>query len=412
MRSTRRRSHRLHLAFAALLVLAVALTACGDDEGEVTTTEAAASTTAGTSTTAVDDIGADLVLNGWALPEWLELPAIEEMTSRSDPDGDAPVWYHEMQVTPEQVLEIRDQGWKAAFLNWSGAAYNQAVEHGIRDTFAELGIELVAVTNFEFDAAKAQSDVLNVLPLEPDILITGVLDTSQWAPILQPALDIGTTIMMWSQGAAGWSVGEEICAIASYDAASTGATVADGIHKRYPDGAKVGIILWDIVHPVVNERDQGFIDQLESYGNLEVVATMMMEDPAKAESVASAMITRYPEVEVIYAPWDSPPGEGIVAAIRAAGRTDIKVATMDLGFTGAAEIASDDPIIFHDTAQAVYEGGRTLAIAAALCRLGVEVPPYMVVPTYGVDASNLNSGWLYMHGPGIVLPEDSQIPGT
>ena len=84
---------------------------------------------------------------------------------------------------------------------------------------------------------------------------------------------------------------------------------------------------------------------------------------------------------------------------------------MDLGFTGATEIAHDG-IIFHDTAQAVYEGGRTMAIASALCRLGKDVPPFLIVPTYGVDKENLNSGWLYMHGPDIVLPEEDQLPGT
>jgi ribose transport system substrate-binding protein len=136
-----------------------------------------------------------------------------------------------------------------------------------------------------------------------------------------------------------------------------------------------------------------------------------MANPTDAQEVAAALITQYPDVDVIYAPWDSPPAEGIVAAIRAAGRGDIKVATMDIGFTGATEIAHDG-IIFHDTAQAVYEGGRTMAIASALCRLGRDVPPFLIVPTYGVDKENLNSGWLYMHGPDIVLPEEDQLPGT
>jgi ribose transport system substrate-binding protein len=292
--------------------------------------------------------------------------------------------------------------------------YNKAFTDGIRRAWEELGIEFLTETNFEFDAVKAASDVQNVLALDPDIIITGVLDPAVWPGILQPARDRGVTIQMWSQGVEGWEVGHDqpVCNITSYDPAYDGATVADGIAKWYPEGANVGFIHWSFNHPVVKGRDQGFLDKLATYGNLPVVADLPMDDPNRAQEVAAAMITQNPEVQVIYGPWDSPPAEGIVAAIRAAGREDdIKVATMDLGFTGAHEIASDG-IIFHDTAQSVYEGGRTMAISSALCRLGKEVPPFLIVPTYGVDKENLNSGWAHMHGPNIVLPEEDQIPGT
>ena len=358
--------------------------------------------------------GESFVLDGWTPPDWLTIPPVEELNLDMGYYGDtAPVNFNDLEITAEDVEAIRALGLKAAFLNWDGVPYNQAFTDGIERAFDELGIELVATTNFSFDAVKAAADVQNVLPLDPDIIITGVLDPTVWPGILQPALDKGITITMWSQGVEGWDVGpgEELCTIASYDPAYDGATVADGIHKWYPDGAKVGVIRWSFNHPVVIGRDQGFLDKLESYGNLEVVADLPMDDPNKAQEVAAALITQHPEVQVIYGPWDSPPAEGIVAAIRAAGRDDIKVATMDLGFTGATEIAHDG-IIFHDTAQAVYEGGRTMAIASALCRLGKDVPPFLIVPTYGVDKENLNSGWLYMHGPDIVLPEEDQLPGT
>jgi ribose transport system substrate-binding protein len=360
---------------------------------------------------------ADFVLSGWPMPDFLEVPTIEELEGYPGNvpgyyEGYTPTNFSDLQITEEDVQAIREKNWKAAFLNWSGVPYNQAFTHGIQRAFDELGIELVATTNFEFDAAKASADVLNVLPLQPDIIITGVLDPAQWPGILQPALDAGITIEMWSQGVEGWEVGDELCNITSYDPAYDGATVADGIAKWYPDGAKVGVIRWSFNHPVVKGRDAGFLERLKRYPNLEVIADLPMDDPTKAQEVAAAMITRYPEVEVIYGPWDSPPSEGIVAAIRAAGREDdIKVATMDLGFTGAHEIAHDG-IIFHDTAQAVYEGGRTMAVAAALCRLGKEVPEFLIVPTYGVDKDNLNCGWLYMHGPNIPLPEEDQVPGT
>jgi len=416
-RISRRQTSRPRL-FALVIVLALVVTACAG--GATTTTSGSTATSAVPASTAPGSTeapsegtveNADFVLNGWEPPDWLEVPEPSTLDTPGYYGEYSPADYTELAITPEDVTAIREMGWKAAFLNWSGVPYNQAFTHGIERAFDELGINLVATTNFEFDAVKANSDVLNVLPLEPDIIITGVLDPTQWPGILQPALDAGITIEMWSQGVEGWDVGNQLCNITSYDPAYDGATVADGIAKWYPDGAKVGVIRWSFNHPVVIGRDQGFLDRLAEHPNLEVVADLPMDDPNRADVVASALITQFPEVEVIYGPWDSPPAEGIVAAIRAAGRDDIRVATMDLGFTGAHEIATDG-IIFHDTAQAVYEAGRTMAIASAMCRLGKEVPPFLVVPTYGVDKENLSSGWLYMHGPDIPLPEEDQIPGT
>jgi ribose transport system substrate-binding protein len=407
-----------------VIVLAVIAAACAGETATSTTespgttvapatTEAPATSIPGTTEAPGEATieNAEFVLNGWEGPDWLEVPDPATLDTPGYYGEHSPADYSELEITADDVAAIREMGWKAAFLNWSGVPYNQAFTHGIERAFDELGINLVATTNFEFDAVKANSDVLNVLPLEPDIIITGVLDPTQWPGILQPALDAGITIEMWSQGVEGWEVGDELCNITSYDPAYDGATVADGIAKWYPDGAQVGVIRWSFNHPVVIGRDQGFLDRLAEYPNLEVIADLPMDDPNRADVVASALITQFPDVDVIYGPWDSPPAEGIVAAIRAAGRDDIKVATMDLGFTGAHEIATDG-IIFHDTAQAVYEAGRTMAIASALCRLGKEVPPFLVVPTYGVDKENLNSGWQYMHGPDIPLPEEDQIPGT
>jgi ribose transport system substrate-binding protein len=314
-------------------------------------------------------------------------------------------------MTQSDVDAIRAKHWKAVFLNWSGVPYNQSFTFGMRRAFGELGIDLVATTDFEFDAVQANAQMQDVLPLNPDIIITGVLDPAQWPGILQPAVDKGMTITMWSQGVKGWQVGKQLCNITSYDPAYDGATVADGIHKWYPNGANVGVIRWTFNHPVVKGRDQGFLNELGKFSNLKVVADLGMDDPNKADAVASALITRHPEVQVIYGPWDSPPSEGIEAAIRASGRSDIKIATMDIGFTGAHDIAHQG-IIFHDTGQSVYEGGRTMAMASAMCRLGKKVPPFLIVPTFGVDKSNLNSAWLYMHGPNIPLPAADQLSGT
>jgi ribose transport system substrate-binding protein len=187
-----------------------------------------------------------------------------------------------------------------------------------------------------------------------------------------------------------------------------GYTVADGIHEKYPDGANVGMIWWNTVHPIVNGRDDGFRDRLEQYPNLKLVADMQMDDPNKADEVTQALLARHPEVNVIYGPWDSPPAEGILSALKAAGRSDVTIATMDLGDTSAYEINKGTQI-FHSSGAGIYEAGRTMAIAGAKCALGGEsaegVPKFMLVPVFPANKSNLEEAWGYMHGPEIPFPE-------
>lgn len=363
----------------------------------------------GGSETAQSGDPADFVLNGWPMPDWLVLPDTDTLAGRSDPEGHEPTWFTEVQMTQAEVDEVRELGLKAAFVNWDDVPFNKAFEYGADRAFAELGIDVVARTNFEFDAAKASADIQNVLALDPDIILTGVLDTAQWPAILQPAVDAGVTVVLYSQGAEGWKSGEELCTVVDVDTQTFGSSVADGIHKQYPDGANVGVIRWSFNHPAVVARDKGFMDQLATYPNLEVVADLWMDDPNAADAVASALLTRAPEVEVIYAPWDSPPAEGILSALRAAGREDVGIATLDLGVTSASEIRSGGPI-FHASGSGAYEAGRTMAVSASKCVLGgeskAEVPPYVIFPAFGADASNLEEAWLYMHGPDIPLPTE------
>lgn len=375
---------------AALATSAMLLAGCGSQTADVSQGDPA-----------------DFVLEGWPMPSWLELPDVSTLDGRSDPEGHTPTWFNEVPFTEDEVEAVRELGLKAAFVNWDDVPFNKAFEYGADRAFAELGIDVVARTNFEFDAAKASADIQNVLALDPDIILTGVLDTAQWPAILQPAVDAGVSVVLYSQGAQGWKSGEELCTVVDVDTETFGASVADGIHAQYPDGAKVGVIRWSFNHPAVVARDKGFLERLATYPELEVVADIPMDDPNGADAVASALLTRYPQTEVIYAPWDSPPAEGVLSALRAAGREDVGIATLDLGVTSASEISNDGPI-FHASGSGAYEAGRTMAITASKCALGGEskdeVPPYVIFPAFGANASNLQEAWEYMHGPDIAFP--------
>jgi ribose transport system substrate-binding protein len=188
----------------------------------------------------------------------------------------------------------------------------------------------------------------------------------------------------------------------SYDTHGNGAAVAREVAKRFPSGANLGMIFFDANYKIVNEREQGFVDELGKT-NIKIAERLPMSDPHKTQEITSALLARNPNIDVIFAPWDLP-ADGVVAALNAAGKP-IPVAHIDLGFTGATQIACDTGPIFVMSSQLVYEWGRTGAIAAALHALGQPVPPYIVVPVFATTKDNLKEGWDLGYGGAVPLPD-------
>ena len=65
-------------------------------------------------------------------------------------------------------------------------------------------------------------------------------------------------------------------------------------------------------------------------------------------------------------------------------------------------------IIAMDMAQDVYDGGRLMALTAALAAVGQSTHPYVMVPTFPVTTkTNMQDAWDFMHGPEVVCPKGS-----
>lgn len=341
-----------------------------------------------------------------ALPSWVELPAADTLTTRGNV-GENPTWSSDVNITDEQVQQVCGMGLKAAFLNWSSGAYNQAVLAGARDAFDALGIDLVAVTNYNFDQAQLATDVRNVMALKPDIILYSGVDPTADRAALQPAVDAGVSIVSFANAPGEWTTGkpDNFVTLISYDTHGNGAAVAREVAKRFPDGAKLGMIYFDANYKIVNEREKGFEDELAKT-NIETVTRLPMSDPTKTQDITTAMLARNPDVEVIFAPWDLP-ADGVVAALNAAGN-QVPVAHIDLGFTGATQIACDTGPVFVMSSQLVYDWGFTGGISAALKKLGQPVPPYIVTPVFAATKDNLKEAWELAYGGVVPLPDAAE----
>ncbi|WP_426231667.1 substrate-binding domain-containing protein [Pararhizobium sp. DWP3-4] len=340
------------------------------------------------------------------LPSWIQQPDVRTLKTRGNV-GEMPSSYLDVAISPEQVQDVCTKKLKAAFLNWSAGAYNDAIVQGAKDALEAMNIELVAVTNYNYNQTQLANDVRDVMALRPDFIFYSGIDPTADRAALQPAVDAGVGVVSFANAPGGWTAGRpsNFITLLSYDTQGNGALLAREVAKKFPDGGKLGMIYFDANYKIVNEREQGFQDEIAKT-DIEMAVRSPMSSPNSTQDITSAMLARNSDLDVIFAPWDLP-ADGVIAALNAAG-SKIAIAHIDLGFTGATQIACNKGPIFAMSSQLVYEWGRTGAIAAALHELGQPVPPYVMVPIFTANKDNLKEAWDIAYGATAELPAAAQ----
>jgi ribose transport system substrate-binding protein len=330
------------------------------------------------------------------------------------------IWYDQVKVKAEDAKRICKKHLTAVYIDWAAAPYNVAMNSGAKMVFDALGISLLRIANYAFNPNGLSGVLAAVLPLRPNILLTGgVVDPAQLGAILKPALDQNIAISLWAVASPKLGIGQDrpIKSLVSYDFYGLGLQLADAVHKQYPNGAEFGYIHWVNDSPPVQAREHGFLDGLKKYPNIHIVTNgePSPSNPASGftnfispQAFTTAFLTQHPNVNLLFAPWEDPPALGEAAAIRALHlENKIKIVTMDLGADGVYQLKHDG-IIVLDMAQDVYDAGRMMALTAALSAIGKSKYPYVLVPTFPVfSSSDTTAAWDFMHGPEMKCPEMS-----
>ncbi len=308
------------------------------------------------------------------------------------PNGNDPVSYEELQLSEAQKDAAREKKLKIAVLMHTSSDFANSVIAGVEDAARDIGAQIVFNSDAEFDANKQKTDIENALVREPDIIITLILDGVSGAAALRPAVDKGVKIALLSNLPEGFVHGQDYASIVTDDLFGMGKAAAELIGEQLSGNGEVGLMFHDANYYVTNQRDAAVRTVLEqNFPGIEIVTSQGIANPADGAVIASAMMTQFPNLQAIYAPWDSI-AEGVVAAARSAGRRDLKIFTMDLGATTVLDLAKGGNMA-GIVADLPYELGVTLANAGIISALGQTTPPFVTVPAIKVTKENLEEGW-------------------
>lgn len=312
------------------------------------------------------------------------------------PNGEEPQSVDATKVTDEQAAEIADLGLKAAIvMHYGGNDWANAQIAGLNAEFERLGIEVIATTDADFDPATQVSQIETVLTQNPDIIVSIPTDPVATAAAYRKAADQGVKLVFMDNVPDGFQAGTDYVSMVSADNYGNGVTSAYLLARSLGGEGKIGIIYHEADFFVTKQRYEGFKDTITGeFPDIEIVQEQGIAGPdfaGDAQGVANAMLTKNADLDGIWAVWDVP-AEGVMAAARETGRTDIKIATEDLGTNVAIALAKNQMIVGLG-AQLPYDQGVAEADLAALSILGQEVPAYVALSSLPVDHDNVLEAW-------------------
>jgi ribose transport system substrate-binding protein len=309
------------------------------------------------------------------------------------PNGEKPTPASAVTVTPAEVTALQNGHYTAAMVWHEAATFTSAVTAGAQAEFKRLGIKVVSVTQANFDAATQTNQLQTVEAQHPSAILSLPVNPTTEASAYKAVQKMGSKLVIMSNVPAGLTWPADYAGMVTDDLAQMGKEGAVLLGTAMHGQGDVGFIYYNADYYVTNERDASFRSWLHKlYPGIHIVDQEPMADQSNAQTVATAMLTRYPNIQGVYAPWAQTPAEGVIAALRSLGRTNVKLVTDDLDPSIDANLMTGQ-FLSGIVADQPYLVGKTQADIAALAILGKKTPAFTDVTALPVTKSNLISAW-------------------
>jgi ribose transport system substrate-binding protein len=378
-------------------VAVIAMAGCGGDDG-------------GSSTGAA---GGEPKANPVAEKAKAALTALDSKVLSTGPNGEEPSPAADITLTDDELAKVKAKNATAAIvMHYGGNDWSTAQIDGLKSEFGRLGIKVIATTDANFKPEKQVSDIETVLARKPQIIVSIPTDPVATASAYRKATAAGVKLVFMDNVPKGFKPGKDYISVVSADNYGNGVASAHLMAQKLNGKGKIGVIFHAADFFVTKQRYDAFKKTITTdYPDVQIAAEKGIGGPdfaGDAEKAASAMLTQNPDLDGIWAVWDVP-AEGVMAAARAAGRSDLTITTIDLGQNVAIEMAKKG-LVYGLGAQRPFDQGVTEARLAAYGLLDKEAPPYVAVNALPVTTANLAEGWQTVYHAG--LPDKVKQAGS
>ncbi|MGA8978641.1 MAG: substrate-binding domain-containing protein [Pedococcus sp.] len=324
------------------------------------------------------------------------LASIKGSVLSKGPNGEDPSPASSAELSADEIAKVKGMKAKAAIvMHYGGNDWANAQVAGLKSEFGKLGIDVVAVTDANFKPDKQVSDLETVLNLKPDIIVSIPTDPVATASAYKKAAAAGAKLVFMDNVPQGMKAGTDYVSVVSADNYGNGVTSAHLMAKALGGKGEIGLVFHEADFFVTKQRYDGFKSTItKDYPDIKIVEEKGIAGPdfaGDAQGAANAMLSKHPNLSGIWAVWDVP-AEGVMAAARASGRTDLKIATEDLGKNVAIALAKNQLVVGLG-AQVPFDQGVTEARLGAGALLGKKAPAYVALSALPVDHANVLEAW-------------------
>ena len=324
------------------------------------------------------------------------LAAMQGKVLSKGPNGETAQPASAADLSADEISKVKSKDATAAIvMHYGGNDWANAQVAGLKSEFGKLGIKVVAVTDANFKPDKQVSDLETVLIKKPDIIVSIPTDPVATASAYKAAARSGAKLVFMDNVPKGMTAGKDYVSVVSADNYGNGVTSAHLMAKALGGKGEIGLIHHEADFFVTKQRYDGFKSTIEKdYPDIKIVDDKGIAGPdfaGDAQNAANAMLTEHPNLAGIWAVWDVP-AEGVMAAARASGRTDLKIATEDLG-TNAAIALAKNQLVIGLGAQRPFDQGVAEAQLGAGSLLGKKEPAYVALSALPVEHANVLEAW-------------------
>jgi ribose transport system substrate-binding protein len=324
------------------------------------------------------------------------LAAMQGKVLSKGPYGETAEPASSADLPADEIAKVKARGATAAIvMHYGGNDWANAQVAGLKSEFGKLGIKVVAVTDANFKPDKQVSDLETVLIKKPDIIVSIPTDPVATASAYKAAAGSGAKLVFMDNVPKGMAAGKDYVSVVSADNYGNGVTSAHLMAKALGGKGEIGLIHHEADFFVTKQRYDGFKSTIaKEYPGIKIVDDKGIAGPdfaGDAQNAANAMLTEHPNLAGIWAVWDVP-AEGVMAAARASGRTDLKIATEDLG-THAAIALAKNQLVVGLGAQRPFDQGVAEARLGAGSLLGKKQPAYVALSALPVEHANVLEAW-------------------
>lgn len=310
----------------------------------------------------------------------------------SGPYGEAAVSPDSIVLTSDEKRRLRNGHFRVAIsFHYTGIAWAELHEKGIRDELERYGIDIISVMDAHFDPELQNAQLEGIRIQHPDAVIAIPVDDKVTADKFQEMSEESKLVFMSN-------VPEHLdrnsyvsCVSVNEWENGTNAGRMLGEYFKEKESVKAGFIIHGARFPATRSRDWAAKKVIQdNYKNVDIVTVKSFIQIKNTYQVCKDMIKAHPEIEALYISWDQPALLAI-RALKELERRDVAVFTTDLD----KEIAysMEEGIVRGLSTQRPYEQGQAAALVVAKSLVSEGLPKYVGVQPYVVEKKKLRRAW-------------------